>query len=64
MQLAVEAAEVAETVISCCSNNVNGAFNAFRAAAELKIKRVCYASSVNAIGLAYANQPLKFDYFP
>lgn len=46
------------------NNNVTSAFNGFRAAAELKIKRFCYASSVNAIGLAYANQPLKFDYFP
>lgn len=45
-------------------NNVNSAFNGFRAAAENGIKRFCYASSVNAIGLAYANQPLKFDYFP
>ncbi|PYH40395.1 NAD-dependent epimerase/dehydratase family protein [Aspergillus saccharolyticus JOP 1030-1] len=46
------------------NNNVNSAFNGFRAAAELGIKRVCYASSVNAIGLEYANRPLKFDYFP
>lgn len=46
------------------SNNVNSAFNGFRAAAELGIMKVCYASSVNAIGLAYANRPLKFDYFP
>ncbi|KUJ07896.1 putative UDP-galactose 4-epimerase [Mollisia scopiformis] len=46
------------------SNNVNSAFNGFRAAADLGIKRFCYASSVNAIGLAYANQPLSFDYFP
>ena len=46
------------------ANNVNSAFNGFRAAAELGIKRVCYASSVNAIGLAYSNQPLKFPYFP
>lgn len=46
------------------SNNVNSAFNGFRAAAEAGIKRFCYASSVNAIGLAYANQPLHFDYFP
>lgn len=46
------------------SNNVNSAFNGFRAAAEVGIKRFCYASSVNAIGLAYANQPLHFDYFP
>ncbi|KAL5001360.1 hypothetical protein BDV10DRAFT_160528 [Aspergillus recurvatus] len=46
------------------NNNVNSAFNGFHAAATLGIKRVCYASSVNAVGLAYANQPLKFDYFP
>jgi len=46
------------------SNNVNSAFNGMRAAAEVGIKRFCYASSVNAIGLAYANQPLHFEYFP
>lgn len=46
------------------SNNVNSAFNGFRAAGELGIKRICYASSVNAIGLAYSNQPLRFEYFP
>lgn len=46
------------------SNNVNAAFNGFRACGELGIKKICYASSVNAIGLAYANQPLEFDYFP
>lgn len=46
------------------ANNVNSAFNGFRAAGELGIKKICYASSVNAIGLAYANQPLKFEYFP
>lgn len=46
------------------SNNVQSAFNGFRACGELGIKKICYASSVNAIGLAYANQPLKFKYFP
>lgn len=46
------------------SNNVNSAFNGFRAAAQVGIKNFCYASSVNAIGLAYANQPLHFDSFP
>lgn len=45
-------------------NNVTSAFNGFRACGELGIKKICYASSVNAIGLAYANQPLKFKYFP
>jgi nucleoside-diphosphate-sugar epimerase len=46
------------------NNNVNSAFNGLHAAATLGIKRVCYASSVNAVGLAYANRPLHFDYFP
>jgi nucleoside-diphosphate-sugar epimerase len=46
------------------NNNVNAAFNGFHAAAELGIKKVCYASSVNAIGLAFSNVPLEFDYFP
>lgn len=46
------------------NNNVNSAFNGFHAAGSLGITRVCYASSVNAIGLAYSNRPLFFDYFP
>ncbi|KUL85770.1 hypothetical protein ZTR_08484 [Talaromyces verruculosus] len=46
------------------NNNVNAAFNGFHAAGELGIKRICFASSVNAIGLAFANKPLHFDYFP
>jgi nucleoside-diphosphate-sugar epimerase len=45
-------------------NNVQTAFNAFRACGELGIKRICYVSSVNAIGMVYSNQPLKFKYFP
>lgn len=45
-------------------NNVNSAFNGLRAAAEVGIKRVCYASSVNAIGLAYSSQKLQLPYFP
>lgn len=45
-------------------NNVCSAFNGLRAAAEVGIRRVCYASSVNAIGLAYSQQPLKLPYFP
>lgn len=46
------------------NNNVNSAFNGFYASGQLGIKRVTYASSVNAIGLSYSNQPLHFDYFP
>lgn len=45
-------------------NNVCSAFNGLRAAAEVGIKRICYASSVNAIGLAYSQQKLHLPYFP
>ncbi|KAH9904757.1 putative UDP-galactose 4-epimerase [Xylariomycetidae sp. FL2044] len=45
-------------------NNVMSAFNGFRAAAESGIERVSYASSVNAIGLAFCRQPRHFPYFP
>ena len=45
------------------NNNVVGSYNALRAAAEHGIRRVCQASSVNAIGLSYSRAP-RFDYFP
>lgn len=45
------------------NNNVVVSYNALRAAAEVGIKRVCQASSVNATGLAYSRWP-RFDYFP
>src|SRR5712692_8201530 len=45
------------------NNNVVGSYNALRAAAELGIKRVCQASSINAVGAAYSRMP-RFDYFP
>jgi UDP-glucose 4-epimerase len=45
------------------NNNVVGSYNALRAAVEVGIKRVCQASSVNAMGLAYSRWP-RFDYFP
>ena len=45
------------------NNNVVGSYNALRAAAEHGIDRVCQASSVNAIGLAFSRQA-RFDYFP
>ncbi|KAL5447212.1 hypothetical protein PMIN07_009703 [Paraphaeosphaeria minitans] len=31
---------------------------------ELGIKKICYSYWVNATGLAYADQPLRFKYFP
>jgi UDP-glucose 4-epimerase len=45
------------------NNNVVGSYNALRAAAELGIRRVCQASSVNATGAVYSRRP-HFDYFP
>ena len=45
------------------NNNVVGSYNALRAAAEVGIKRICQASSVNAIGAAYSRQPT-YDFFP
>ena len=45
------------------NNNVVGSYNALRAAAELGMKRVCQASSINAIGSAYSRSP-RYDYFP
>ncbi len=45
------------------NNNVVGSYNAMRAAVEQGITRVCQASSVNAIGLAFSRDP-RFDYFP
>ena len=40
-------------------NNVVSSYNALRAAAQLGIRRVCQASSVNATGLAYSRWPLR-----
>ncbi len=45
------------------NNNVVSSYNALYAAAALGIRRVCQASSINAIGAAYSRAP-RFDYFP
>jgi nucleoside-diphosphate-sugar epimerase len=45
------------------NNNVVGSYNAMRAAIECGIRRICQASSVNAMGLSYSRAP-RFDYFP
>ena len=45
------------------NNNVVGSYNALRAAVEHGIKRICQASSVNAIGHSYSRNP-RYDYFP
>ncbi len=45
------------------NNNVVGSYNVLRAAAEHGIKRICQASSVNAIGHSYSRAP-RYDYLP
>lgn len=45
------------------NNNVVGSYNAMRAAIEVGIRRICQASSVNAIGLSFSREG-HFDYFP
>lgn len=43
--------------------NTIGSYNILYAAATLGIKRVCLASSINAIGGAFSRSP-RYDYFP
>jgi UDP-glucose 4-epimerase len=45
------------------SENTTGSYNVLYAAAILGIKRVCLASSINAIGGVYSRTP-RYDYFP
>ena len=45
------------------NNNVVGSYNVMRAAIECGVRRICQASSVNAIGLSYSREA-QFDYFP
>ena len=45
------------------ADNTVSSYNALSAAATLGIKRVCLASSVNAIGGAFSQSP-RYDYFP
>ena len=46
------------------SNNVVSSYNALRAAAAADVRRVCQASSVNAIGGRFSRWPPRYDYFP
>ncbi len=45
------------------ADNTISSYNALSAAATLGIKRVCMASSINAIGGAFSRSP-RYDYFP
>jgi len=45
------------------ADNTTGSYNALSAAATLGIKRVCLASSINAVGGAFSRSP-RYDYFP
>ncbi len=44
-------------------NNVVSSYNALRAASEVGIRRVCMASSINAIGGRFSRRP-RYDYLP
>jgi len=44
-------------------DNTAGSYNVLSAAATLGIRRVCLASSINAIGGAFSRAP-RYDYFP
>ena len=46
------------------NNNVVSSYNALRAAATAGVRRVCQASSVNAIGGRFSRWPPRYDYFP
>lgn len=45
------------------NNNVVTSYNALCAAAQVGIRRVCQASSINAVGAAFSRRP-HYDYFP
>ncbi len=45
------------------NDNTAGSYNILSAASALGIKRVCLASSINAIGGAFSRAP-RYDYFP
>lgn len=44
--------------------NMMSTFNVLQAAATLKIRKVVIASSLSALGLAYAFRPVELQYFP
>jgi len=46
------------------NNNISSSYNGFRAAVEVGIKRIAFASSVNALGLLYGKKDPYFEYFP
>jgi nucleoside-diphosphate-sugar epimerase len=45
------------------ANNTVSSYNVLHAAVTLGIRRICMASSINALGAAYSRAP-HFDYFP
>ncbi len=45
------------------NNNVVASYNALRGAAEVGIRRIVQASSVNAVGQAFSSKP-RYDFFP
>lgn len=50
-------------VVETHNLNVVSSWNALRAAAELGIERICQASSINAVGMVWGDNPI-IDYLP
>lgn len=63
IHLAAHTSPHGSTYPSVYSENTIGSYNVLYAAAVLGIKRVCLASSINAIGGVYSRIP-RYDYFP
>jgi nucleoside-diphosphate-sugar epimerase len=45
-------------------NNVDSTYHVLEAATELGLEAVCVASSINAMGCAYQDEPTEIDYLP
>src|SRR5690349_15089413 len=63
VHLAAIRAPVTHTDPVVYADNTISSYNALSAASALGIKRVCLASSINAIGGAFSRSP-HYDYFP
>jgi nucleoside-diphosphate-sugar epimerase len=63
VHLAAHRSPVYHPDIVVYNENTVGSYNALSAAATLGIRRVCLASSINAIGGAFSRAP-RYDYFP
>jgi nucleoside-diphosphate-sugar epimerase len=63
IHLAAHRSPMGQPDVVVYNDNTAGSYNVLSAAATLDIKRVCLASSINAIGGAFSRAP-RYDYFP